>query len=83
MEAILECCCGLDVHRDNVVACLLKGPNEQKPETTIKTFSALPDGLIKLRTWLEEENCRHVTMESTGVYWHPVYNVLKIRLTEP
>lgn len=77
MEAILECCCGLDVHRDNVVACLLKGPNEQKPETTIKTFSALPDGLIKLRTWLEEENCRHVAMESTGVYWHPVYNVLE------
>jgi hypothetical protein len=52
----------LDVHRDNVVACILKGTNEQKPERIIKTFSALPDGLKKLRTWLEEENCRHAAM---------------------
>lgn len=77
MEAILECCCGLDVHRDNVVACLLKGPQDLKPEATLKTFSALPNGLEELRTWLEEENCRHVAMESTGVYWQPVYNVLE------
>ena len=53
MEAILECCCGLDVHRDTVVACLLKGPQDLKPEATLKTFSALPNGLEKLRTWLE------------------------------
>ena len=77
MEAVLERCCGLDVHRDNVVACILKGTNEQKPERIIKTFSSLPDGLQKLRTWLEEENCRHAAMESTGVYWQPVYNVLE------
>lgn len=77
MEAVLECCCGLDVHRDNVVACILKGSNDQKPEKTIKTFSSLPDGLKKLRAWLEEDNCRHAAMESTGVYWVPVYNVLE------
>jgi transposase len=77
MEAILECCCGLDVHRDNVVACILKGPHDQKPERTIKTFSSLPDGLKKLRFWLEEENCRHAAMESTGVYWRPVYSILE------
>ena len=77
MEAVLECCCGLDVHRDNVVACILKGTNEQKPEKTIKIFSSLPDGLQKLRTWLEDENCRHAAMESTGVYWQPVYNILE------
>jgi len=77
MEAVLECCCGLDVHRDNVVACILKGPNGQKPERTIKTFSSLPDGLKKLRSWLEEENCRHAAMENTGVYWQPVYTTLE------
>jgi transposase len=77
MEAVLECCCGLDVHRDSVVACILKGPNGQKPERTIRTFSSLPDGLKKLRSWLEEENCRHAAMESTGVYWQPVYNILE------
>ena len=77
MEVVLECCCGLDVHRDNVVACILKGPNDQKPERIIKTFSALPDGIKKLRFWLEEENCRFAAMESTGVYWQPVYSALE------
>lgn len=77
MEAILECCCGLDVHRDNVVACILKGADDQKPEKIIKTFSSLPDGLKKLRTWLEEEDCRFAAMESTGVYWQPVYTSLE------
>jgi Transposase and inactivated derivatives len=50
---------------------------DQKPEATIREFSALPQGLQELRSWLEEENCRHVAMESTGVYWKPVYNVLE------
>jgi len=77
MEAILECCCGLDVHRDNVVACLLRGPKESKPTSIVKTFSTLPEGLKNLRKWIEEENCRHVAMESTGVYWQPVYNILE------
>ncbi|PHJ39510.1 transposase IS1111 [Desulforamulus profundi] len=77
MDAILECCCGLDVHRDTVVACLIKGPNDLKPEVTIKTFSALPYGLDQLKQWLQQENCRHVAMESTGVYWEPVYNTLE------
>jgi homoserine kinase len=66
MEAVLECCCGLDVHRDNVVACILKGTNEQKSEKTIKTFSSLQDGLQKLRAWLEDENCRHAANECKG-----------------
>lgn len=77
MDAILECCCGLDVHRDTVVTCLIKGPNDLKPEVTIKTFSALPYGLDQLKQWLQQENCRHVAMESTGVYWEPVYNTLE------
>lgn len=53
METVFECCCGLDIHRDNVVACLLKGAKDETPEPTIKTFTALPDGLQKLRKWLE------------------------------
>jgi len=77
MEAILECCCGLDVHRDTVVACILKGPLKGKPESMIKTFSAMPDGLKELRQWLESQSCRFAAMESTGVYWQPVYNELE------
>jgi len=60
-----------------ITACLLKGPLDQKPEAIIREFSALPQGLQELRSWLEEENCHHVAMESTGVYWKPVYNVLE------
>lgn len=77
MQDLLEICCGLDVHKDTVVACLLKGRINEKPQATIRTFSTLLAELEELKTWLEEENCRHVAMESTGVYWQPVYNVLE------
>jgi len=77
MQDILETCCGLDVHKETVVACLLKGGNNNKPEANTRTFSTLIPNLEELKTWLEEENCRHVAMESTGVYWQPVYNVLE------
>jgi len=68
MEAILGTCCGLDVHRDEIVACLMKGPLDCKPTTEIKTFSALQHDLKKLKEWLEKEGCHNVAMESTGIY---------------
>lgn len=77
MEAILEICCGLDVHRDNIVACLVEGSLDSKPTSEVKTFSALNYGLIELKEWLVKEDCHHVAMESTGVYWKPVYAVLE------
>jgi len=77
MQDILEICCGLDVHKESVVACLLKGGTDVKPEATIRTFSTLIPGLVELKSWLENENCRHVAMESTGIYWQPVYNILE------
>lgn len=77
MQDILETCCGLDVHKETVVACLLKGGTASKPEVYTRSFPTLIVGLEELRTWLEQENCRHVAMESTGVYWQPVYNVLE------
>ena len=77
MKAILDICCGLDVHKETVVACLLKGNLDSEPEAETRTYSTLIPDLDQLKTWLEEENCRHVAMESTGVYWHPVFNVLE------
>ncbi|EGD50462.1 hypothetical protein TheetDRAFT_2728 [Thermoanaerobacter ethanolicus JW 200] len=57
---------------------MLKGSvNDEKPEKTIRTFSTLLKDLEELKTWLETENCHHVAMESTGIYWQPVYNVLE------
>jgi len=77
MQDILEICCGLDVHKETVVACLLKGSIDNKPKANSRVFSTLLSDLEKLKSWLEEENCRHVAMESTGVYWQPVYNVIE------
>lgn len=62
---------------DIVEACLIKGPKDLRPEITLKTFSELLHGLQQLKQWLEEENCHHVAMESTGVYWEPVYNIYR------
>lgn len=77
MQDILEICCGLDVHKETAVACLLKGGLEDNPSKEIRTFSTLLPGLDELRVWLESGNCRHVAMESIGMYWQPVYNVLE------
>lgn len=77
MEAILERCCGLDVHRDTVVACLLTGDLDGRPQKEIRTFSTMSKGLHELLAWLQETQCTHVAMESTGVYWKPVYHILE------
>ena len=77
MEPIVERCCGLDVHQATVVACLLVGCAKQRPRKEIRTFSAVTRGLLELRDWLLTEGCTHVAMESTGIYWKPVYAVLE------
>lgn len=77
MEPITERCCGLDVHQATVVACLLVGRANEKPRKEVRTFSTVTADLLKLRDWLTEERCSHVGMESTGVYWKPVYALLE------
>lgn len=84
MEDILECCCGLDIHKESIVACILKGPigSKLKPESEIKEFGTRLTELLALRKWLEEQDCRYVAMESTGIYWNPVYAVLEASLLD-
>lgn len=77
MDAILESCAGLDVHQETIVACILSGPLNRKPLKEIRTFSTTTTELLALANWLEEYNCSHIAMESTGVYWKPVWNVLE------
>jgi transposase len=77
MQDILEICCGLDVHRDTVVACMLKGSTTDLASKEIRIFNTLLPGLEELKTWIEQESCHHVAMESTGVYWKPVFSVLE------
>jgi transposase len=77
MEAIIERCCGLDVHQATVVACLLIGSAGPKPRKEVRTFGTTTRELLQLRDWLAAEGCTHVGMESTGVYWMPVNAILE------
>ena len=77
MEAIIEKCCGLDVHQATVVACLLTGAANQKPKKEVRSFRTVTHELQLMSEWLRAAGCTHVAMESTGVYWKPVYAVLE------
>lgn len=65
--------CGIDVHKENIVATL--GKSEDNYET--KEFNSFTSSLTELRDWCKSEGVTHIAMESTGVYWKPVYNVLE------
>lgn len=76
MDGVYRCCCGLDVHKDSVVACVLwaeAGKNRQEK----RKFSTFTRQLLELSDWLRECGVTHVVMESTGVYWKPVWHVLE------
>lgn len=77
MEAIVERSCGLDVHQAKVVACLLVGAADKKPRKEVRTFGTMTVDLMRMRDWLRAEGCTHVGMESTGIYWMPVYTMLE------
>jgi transposase len=72
MEIIYSICCGLDVHAKTVVACLVRHGQKE-----IRTFSTMTDDLLRLSDWLVRAGCTHVAIESTGVYWKPVFNLLE------
>ncbi len=72
MEIIHRCCCGIDIHARTAVACLNKNGRKE-----IRTYSAMTDDLLLLCDWLVSEGCKQVAIESTGVYWKPVFNILE------
>ena len=75
MEVLHPRCCGLDVHKETVVACVRLVING-KPVKEVRTFSTTTVSLIELSEWLTETKCTHVAMEATGVYWKPVWHIL-------
>ena len=77
MEVFLERCAGLDVHQASVVCCVLIGAPGRKPQKLQGRFGTTTRELEAMRAWLAEHGVTHVGMESTGVYWKPVYAVLE------
>jgi transposase len=76
-EAVLERGCGLDVHQKTITACLLIGPLQEQPRESLRTFQTTTRGLLSLRDWLQHHGCTHVAIESTGIYWRPVFHILE------
>src|SRR3954452_21803638 len=81
MEVLHTCCCGLDVHKETVVACLIHSEAQGQRRKEIRTFGTMTTALQVLADWLRAAGCTHVALESTGVYWQPVYNLLEAQFT--
>ena len=77
MDVVYPRCCGLDVHKKQIVACLIVPGSAGLPAKEVRTFSTVTDDLLALADWLGAAGCTHVAMESTGVYLQPVYNLLE------
>jgi transposase len=76
MEVVYPCCCGLDVHKKRITACVLWAEAKGKSRKEKKRFGTFTHDLLQLGDWLEQCGVTHVAMESTGVYWKPVWNIL-------
>ena len=72
MEVLYERCCGLDVHKKTVVACVMTPEGRET-----RTFGTMTKDLLTLSDWLAVHEVTHVAMESSGVYWQPIYNLLE------
>jgi len=81
VEAVHERCCGLDVHKDLIVACLLTPGVGGRPKREIMQCKAFTRDLLALADRLAEAGCTHVAMEATGSYWKPVFNLFEDRFT--
>src|ERR1700720_2103501 len=74
MQVVHEVCCGLDVHKKGVTACVLWASGRRRQTRAFGTFTR---ELLELGDWLRACGVTHVAMESTGVYWKPIWNLLE------
>jgi transposase len=79
MDLIHPCCAGLDVHKKTVVACVRRAGPDGRVDREVRTYRTLTADLIALADWLDAEGVGPVAMESTGVYWKPVFHLLEGR----
>ena len=77
MHVVYSSCCGLDVHKRSITACLLLSGSGGKGHHEIRRFGTMTRDLLELADWLQCHHVTHVAMESTGVYWKPVWNILE------
>ena len=75
MDVVHERCCGLDVHKQTVVAWVIVPSSGRLPRREVRTFGTMTADLLELADWRNECDVTHVAMESTGVYWKPIWNL--------
>lgn len=73
MELMYERCCGIDVHKKMLMVCVFIGINKKE----IREFGTMTDDIMEIVKWLKETKCEIAAMESTGVYWKPIYNIFE------
>ncbi len=77
MQILYRCCCGLDVHKKLIVACLIILNEAGEFQKEIRHFTTMTKDILALADWLTSAGCTHIAMESTGVYWRPIWNLLE------
>ncbi len=77
MQVLYGRCCGIDVHKKSVTACVLVSGGDGQVTAQVRTFGTMTDTLRQLSAWLHAQQVACVALESTGVYWQPVFNVLE------
>ena len=77
MDVLYEACCGLDIHQATVVACVRRPGPRRRRSQEVRTFGTTTAQLLELVDWLTEQRVTHIAMESTGVLWQPLFNLLE------
>jgi transposase len=79
MDVVYPCCAGLDVHKETVAVCVLWTGEKGRHQEEVRTFGTMTRDLLALSGWLASKGVTHVAMESTGVFWKPIFNILEGR----
>ena len=82
MDVVNERCCGLDIHKRTISACVISSSQTSRAKKQMRVFGTMTCDLLALADWLNELGITHAAMEATGVYWKPVWNVLEGRISE-
>jgi len=77
VEVVYPQCCGVDVHKKTMVACVIVPGPRGRPVKEVRTFGTMTEDLLALVDWVVAAGCTHVAMESTGSFWKPLYNLLE------
>ena len=77
MQVVYQRCAGLDVHKKTVVVCAMITEASGAVQKHVRTFLTMTADLLALDEWLQSMQVTHIAIESTGVYWHPIYNLLE------